>query len=129
MTTTLVRLRPPDYGKQSRRYCDVDAAHRWGLPGLKGCPGCGATWAMTGVAYPTIDLGKMPNVDRYRNVWPVPISELNELRLPICDLMWPGAFLPPGTAFGPLEGTVTGACDLIEWLNPWTLLAQGIVVD
>jgi uncharacterized double-CXXCG motif protein len=96
---------------------------KWGLPGVK-CPMCGATWSNTGLAYPAIDLSSLSNEKRYRNVWPVSLEELEELRRPIRQLAGDEIYLPPGTGFGPLIGPAKGNFGDFAWVGSWTLLIR-----
>ncbi|QDE86680.1 MULTISPECIES: double-CXXCG motif protein [Myxococcus] len=41
-----------DSAATARHTGDFNATHRWKLPGLLACPGCGATWASVGHYYP-----------------------------------------------------------------------------
>lgn len=100
----------------------VDAAHRWGLPGVA-CNACDEVWAMTGIAYPSIDLTGQPWEAEYRLGGPVAPHRFDKLAASIAR--WVGRkdlFLRPGTALGPLFGRAQGHVGEIAWLNPWTLL-------
>ncbi|WP_071899392.1 double-CXXCG motif protein [Cystobacter ferrugineus] len=35
---------------------NIDAAHKWKLPGVFECPGCRATWGDNSISYPSVDL-------------------------------------------------------------------------
>ncbi len=85
----------------------IDAANKWGLPGVK-CSGCGATWGVAGHQYPAVDLSHLPERAKFVRRWPVPDTELARLRELVRPLVPPGAKLPPGTSFGPLEGRASG---------------------
>ncbi|HZI11549.1 MAG TPA: double-CXXCG motif protein [Myxococcus sp.] len=85
----------------------IDAAHRWGLPGVK-CHACGATWGGAGHQYPGVDLSQLPESARFESHWPVSVAELEQLRELVRPLLSPNATLPPGTDFGPLTGRATG---------------------
>lgn len=102
--------------------------HKWGLPGVK-CSMCGATWGNVGLAYPSIDLSALSNEKRYRNVWPVPLEELEELRRPIRQLVGDEIYLPPGTDFGSLVGSAKGNFGDFAWVNSWTLLIRREVLQ
>jgi uncharacterized double-CXXCG motif protein len=117
----IYELRPPD---DSCYY--IEAKHRWGLPGVK-CGTCGATWGSTGVSYPTVDLSSMADAARYETQWPVSWEEFESLRRVVLPLLPPGLPMPPGTALGPLVGTIEGLVDSVVWRDPWTLLfSEGI---
>jgi len=105
----------------------INASHKWGLPGVA-CNSCGQTWGNVGIAYPSVDLTSLPFEKRYRDLRPVSLDELNELRRMVAPLLPDGAPLPPGTSFGALTGTATGTFDDVAWLNPWTMLVQSDVL-
>lgn len=85
-----------------------NAAHKWGLPGLAGCPGCGVTWASSGHQYPAVDLSNLPAQSEFLKPRPEPFDEFVRLRELVRPLAPPGARLPPGTGFGPLVGAASG---------------------
>ncbi|MBN9681400.1 MULTISPECIES: SitI6 family double-CXXCG motif immunity protein [unclassified Corallococcus] len=103
----------------------TDCAHRWGLPGLKDCPGCGATWSSWGHQYPAVDLSDLPEQGEFEEPRPEPLHELARLRELVRPLAPPGAPLPPGTSFGPLVGTATGRFASFSGLEScWILLRR-----
>ncbi|QRN97229.1 double-CXXCG motif protein [Archangium violaceum] len=84
------------------------ARHKWGgLPGLQ-CPECGATWAGSATAYPSVDLSSLPQRTAFEEARPEPFDEFVRLRELVRPLVPPGAQLLPGAEFGPLVGTATG---------------------
>ncbi|RKG66702.1 hypothetical protein D7V80_18750 [Corallococcus sp. CA054B] len=91
-----------------RRNGLVEAAHKWGLPGLKNCPGCGATWGTSAQAYPGVDLSEMPELAEFEEPRAEPFSEFVRLRELVRPLTPPNARLPPATHFGPLVGRASG---------------------
>ncbi len=107
---------------------EIDATHRWGLPGVT-CDVCGATWSNTGTCYPTADLSMLPNAERYTDLRPVSLLELEELRAVIIPLLPPGALAPPGTDLGALVGQAKGAIPDLAWQHSWTLLVRKNVFD
>jgi uncharacterized double-CXXCG motif protein len=100
----------------------IDADHTWGLPGVE-CPACSA-WGRSGVYYPSIDLSDLPNQERYRDPWPVPLAEFLKLKTSLLRRLPDLKDLPPGTTFGPLHGTAKGEFGDFAWRDPWTLLLQ-----
>jgi uncharacterized double-CXXCG motif protein len=112
-------LRPEDL---SRRTGDVNAAHRWGLPGVH-CPTCGATWSDGSDAYPSVDLSSQPERKEFEVPRPEPFAEFVRLRELVRPYVPPGVPLWPGTVFGPLVGTASGTFGSFCFQNPWTLLA------
>jgi len=105
----------------------IEAAHCWSLPGVT-CDLCAATWANTGLAYPQVDLSRLPDTDPYLDPWPVPVHRFQELRDEIIPLLPNGAIILPGTESGPFHGTFRGAPGPFVWLNPWTLLASSAAI-
>ncbi|WP_257461724.1 SitI6 family double-CXXCG motif immunity protein [Archangium lipolyticum] len=84
------------------------ARHKWGgLPGLH-CPECGATWAGSATAYPSVDLSSLPQRTAFEAARPEPFGEFVRLRELVRPFAPPGAQLLPGVEFGPLVGTATG---------------------
>ena len=82
----------------------LNAASKWGLPGLESCPTCGSQGGVLGVDYPCVDLSNLPEQElkKLSNPWPVPFEEFDRLRKLVLPLMPEGApLLEPGTGFGP----------------------------
>lgn len=104
-----------DTAATSRYNGDFNATHRWKLPGLSACPGCGATWASVGHYYPAVDLSAHPEQHAFLKARPEPFSEYMRLRELVRPLAPPRAHLPPGTRFGPLEGTARGELGALTW--------------
>jgi uncharacterized double-CXXCG motif protein len=104
---------------QGIRY-EIDAVHKWGLPGLK-CPVCGATWATTGIEYPAVDLSSLPDEEVFRDGWPVPLAEFQRRQEEVRALAPPDAMLPPGADFGPSVGRASGQFTDLCWPARWTL--------
>ena len=102
---------------------ELDAASKWGLPGVK-CPTCGSTWGTTGVEYPTVDISDEPLAAEYTRYWPVSLEELERLSGRIRPRFPEGAPLPPGTQFGTLTGTASGPFPDFVWLSSWSLLLK-----
>lgn len=101
----------------------VNAIHQWGLPGLT-CDKCGQTWTSVGLAYPSVDLSGLPEEKLYRELKPVNLKKMEELKTKIKQLVPRDAILRPGTDLGPLKGTAQGTLPDFVWINPWTLLIQ-----
>jgi len=103
--TKFYRLRGP---RDSAYTGDLDARRKWGgLPGLR-CPECGATWAGSATAYPSVDLSSFAEREAYAKARPEPFDEFVRLRERVRPLVPLGAQLLPGAEFGPLVGTSTG---------------------
>lgn len=113
-----------DKAAASNHQGDIDAAHRWKLPGLSQCPGCSATWASTGHYYPAVDLSGLPEQESFLKARPAPFSEYVRLRDLVRPFAPPDVPLPPGTRFGPLEGTARGNLGTLAWLGNSLLLLR-----
>jgi uncharacterized double-CXXCG motif protein len=85
----------------------VDAAHKWGLPGVRNCPACKATWGSM-LSYPSVDLTPVAALANFEKARAEPIEEYERLRELVRPLLPPGALLKPGTTFGPAVGTAQG---------------------
>ena len=86
----------------------VNAGHKWGLPGIKACPACKATWATTSKAYPSVDLTPVTALADFVEARAEPIEEYERLRGLVRPLLPPGAVVKPGSSFGPLVGNAQG---------------------
>lgn len=119
----LFRLYPDDarWGRQFEY--EIEASHMWGLPGIR-CSACGRTWSTTGIAYPALDLSKLPSVERYSQASPVAVEEFQKICAPILSLLAVEFVLPPGAEFGPLVGRARGRFGDFAWVNPWTMLIR-----
>ncbi|WP_338864850.1 double-CXXCG motif protein [Myxococcus stipitatus] len=107
----------------------INAAHRWGLPGLSQCPTCAAGWAAAGHYYPGVDLKGLGEDERdFRKARQEPFAEFRRLRELVRTLVPLGAEIPPGTTFGPLVGTCTGQLPDFAWSLD-VLLAHRNVLD
>lgn len=93
----------------------ADGTHKWGLPGAH-CDTCGVTWSASGHAYPCVDLSQLPEQRELLKARPEPFSEFSRLRERVRPLAPPNAWLPPGTAFGPLSGTAFGKLPTFVWI-------------
>ena len=100
---------------------DIDATHRWSIPGVK-CNVCGWTGATVGGAYPTVLLPPGVPGEPYTKAWPVEPGRLEELTKPIRSLVAQELPVGAGTEFGPLEGNGRGKFGDAAWLNYSTLL-------
>ncbi|HLM42698.1 MAG TPA: double-CXXCG motif protein [Myxococcaceae bacterium] len=86
----------------------VNAAPKWGLPGVKDCPACKATWADISKAYPSVDLTPVAALARFERPGARPIEEYERMRELVRPLLPPGAVVEPGSCFGPLVGNAQG---------------------
>ncbi|RKH43743.1 SitI6 family double-CXXCG motif immunity protein [Corallococcus llansteffanensis] len=113
----------------SRYSGDFDAAHKWGLPGLKNCPGCGVTWAGAGRQYPAVDLSLIPEHGEFEEARPEPFPEFVRLQALVRPLAPPNSELPPGTNFGPLVGTASGQFGPFTWLGHSLMIIRRDTLD
>ena len=110
-------------GDPAPRYTgDLNAGHRWGLPGVKEkCPACGSSGGVIGLAYPCVDVSNLPERDKLDEPWPVSLAEFARLRQLVRPLAPKGTPLEPGTSFGPVEGSAMGYFGQLFMQNPWSL--------
>lgn len=95
---------------------EVNAVHRWGLPGLRNCVSCGQTWSCAGIEMPSVDLSPVGEDLRDRdslkvekkNLWPVSNVEIDRLMELVRPFVPKDLELEPGASFGPLLGYATG---------------------
>ncbi|WP_163866329.1 double-CXXCG motif protein [Myxococcus eversor] len=108
----------------SSRYSgELNATHRWGLPGVEPCPLCGQSGATLGLEYPCVDLSSLPRVEleRLSDPSPVPLDELERLRQLVRPMAPLNAVLDAGTEFGPLTGTGSGSFGSFFMPASWSL--------
>ena len=102
---------------------NLNAAHRWGLPGMRPCPVCGLGRAVLGLEYPCVDLSSLPapELRKLSNPVPIPLEELERLRELVRPLAPRNAVLEPGAELGPLTGTGYGTFRPLFMQEDWTL--------
>jgi uncharacterized double-CXXCG motif protein len=105
-----------------------NAAHRWGLPGVH-CPLCDAIWSSGSDAYPSVDLSRLPEQEKYAARLEENYAEFERLREQVRPLVPSGVSLWPGTQFGPLTGTARGEFGPFFMYYPWTLLMKGEALE
>lgn len=103
---------------------ELHASHKWSLPGLDNCPGCGATWATTGLQYPCVDLSGLPGSSEYEEPRAEPLDKLARLTEQVRGVTPPGTLLMPGATFGPMTGWARGTFGQLYMQNPWTLCVR-----
>ncbi|WNG32733.1 hypothetical protein F0U61_03240 [Archangium violaceum] len=105
---------------------NLNAAHKWGLPGSEPCPICGLHGGGTAAQYPCVDLSHLPAEEQKKlsDPWPVPYEEFVRLRELVRPWAPPGAVLKTGTKFGPLTGTASGHFGQLFMQNPWSLYVR-----
>jgi uncharacterized double-CXXCG motif protein len=86
----------------------ADAAHKWGLPGVRRCPACKSTWGDISKAYPSVDLSSVLTKANFEEARAEPIEEYERMCEVVRPLLPSGALLEPGTALGPLVGDAEG---------------------
>jgi uncharacterized double-CXXCG motif protein len=109
--------------ERSRCSGGYDEGHKWNLPGIH-CPVCDATWAATGITFPSVDLSHLPEREKYVPRVEEDYSEFERLREQVRPLVPPGVQLKPGTQFGPMDGAARGEFGPLCLYNPWNLLLQ-----
>ncbi|WP_257459398.1 SitI6 family double-CXXCG motif immunity protein [Archangium lipolyticum] len=102
---------------------EVDAAHRWKLPGIM-CSTCKATWSDGSKAYPSVDLTPVASLADFEKARAEPVDEYDRLCELIRPLLTAGAVLAPGGTFGPLVGRAQGRFGSLVSPYPWWLLVQ-----
>lgn len=102
---------------------NVDAAHKWGLPGVH-CPTCGLIWSGGSEAYPAVDLSVLPEKKLFEKARPEPFEEFARLRELVRPLVPMGMPLKPGSGFGPLVGPASGTFGQLFMQNGWTLMVR-----
>lgn len=108
---------------------NLNASHKWGLPGVQRCPACGASGGVVGLQYPCVDLSALPERQKFDKPWPVPFEEFARLRELVRPIAPSWAVLEPGAKFGPLEGTGAGSFGQLFMQNPWSLYARRGVIE
>jgi uncharacterized double-CXXCG motif protein len=108
---------------------DIDAAHKWKLPGVFECPGCGATWGDNSIAYPSVDLTPIATKADFEEARAEPLEEYERLCGLVRPCLPPGAMLEPGTALGPLVGKAQGRFGPLVSPYPWWLLVERTALE
>ncbi|OJT18887.1 hypothetical protein BO221_38575 [Archangium sp. Cb G35] len=107
----------------------INGTHKWGLPGILGCPGCKASWSASAKSYPSVDLTPVSSLADFEEPRAEPIEEYERLRELVRPLLPPGALVEPGTELGPLMGKAQGRFGPLVTLNPWVLLMQSEALE
>jgi uncharacterized double-CXXCG motif protein len=102
----------------------IEGKHKWGLPGVRNCPACKASWGSDIRAYPSVDLTPVAALADFEEPRAESIEEYERL----CELVRPflpqGALLQPGAALGPLVGRAQGRFGALVAPSSWSLLMQ-----
>jgi uncharacterized double-CXXCG motif protein len=108
----------------------IDGVSRWCIPSIE-CALCGGYGGL-GEAYPTVDLGSLPEralLEEPRSLQAVSLEEYRRL----CELLRPrvpaGAPLEPGTQLGPVTGKASGRFGDFYFQAPWTLWSSRDAVE
>ncbi|NVJ21156.1 MULTISPECIES: double-CXXCG motif protein [Myxococcus] len=104
----------------------LDAAHTWGLPGIR-CHACGAAWSAVAHDFPSLDLSQLPANREFLKPRAEPFPEFVRLRELVRPLVPSHVELPPGTSFGPLKGSAVGEFGPMAWLGPRLLLRPDVL--
>ncbi|PTL85070.1 double-CXXCG motif protein [Vitiosangium sp. GDMCC 1.1324] len=107
----------------------IDAAHKWGLPGLLNCPACKTTWSGGAKVYPAVDLTPVAALADFEEARPEPIEEYERMCELVRPLLPPGAVLEPGAGFGPLVGKAQGRFGPFVLTVSWWPLVQREVLE
>jgi uncharacterized double-CXXCG motif protein len=102
----------------------IEGTHKWGLPGIRNCPACKATWGTDTKAYPSVDLASVATLADFEEPRAESIEEYERLCALVRPLLPPGALLQPGAAFGPLVGRAQGRFAPLVAPSSWALLVQ-----
>jgi uncharacterized double-CXXCG motif protein len=102
----------------------TDAVHKWLLPGIINCPGCGLTWGGGTKTYPSVDLTPVLSLGDFEEARAEPFEEYERLCELVRPLLPPGAVLEPGAGLGPLVGNARGRFGPLYSPDPWWLLVQ-----
>lgn len=109
----------------SPRYTgNLNASHKWALPGVDRCPVCDLQpEGGTSAQYPCVDLSGLPPEDQEKllDAWPVPREEFIRRRELVRPLAPAYAVLESGAEFGPLQGSGLGYFGQLVMQNPWSL--------
>lgn len=107
----------------------IDAAHKWGLPGVI-CPICNSTWGAVALEYPSVNLADFPDEKLYREARPEPLNEFLRLRQKIADAFPQLPVLKPGASFGPSVGKAAGGrLDGFVWRAWWTICLEASALE
>lgn len=102
----------------------ISAIHKWMLPGIIKCPGCGLTWGGGSKTYPSVDLTPVISLADFVEARAEPIAEYERMCELVRPLLPPGAILEPGAGLGPLVGRAQGRFGQLVSPDPWWLLVQ-----
>jgi uncharacterized double-CXXCG motif protein len=102
----------------------ADGVHKWGLPGIRNCPVCKATWSGGSKTYPSVDLTPVLSLGDFEEARAEPIEEYERLCELVRPLLPPGAVLQPGAELGPIVSNARGRFGPLVSLEPWLLLVQ-----
>ena len=102
----------------------IEGTHKWGLPGVRNCPACKATWGSDIRAYPSVDLTPVAALANFEDPRSESIEEYERRCELVRPLLPPGALLQPGSALGPLVGRAQGRFGALMAPSSWSLLMQ-----
>ena len=108
---------------------DINAAHKWKLPGVFDCPACHATGGDNARAYPSVDLTSIATQADFEEARAAPIAEYERLRDMVRPFLPPGSLLEPGVALGPLVGKAQGQFGSIASPSPHWLLMRRAALE
>jgi uncharacterized double-CXXCG motif protein len=107
-------------------YGYIDGNHSdGGLPGVF-CHGCNCSWAAYGLPYPTVDITSISGHEELFKPTNVTVPHFEYVRQKVRHMLPPGAYLPPGTSFGPVSGKVHGKLAAFAWTEGGMLINAGL---
>ena len=106
----------------------INASRECCIPGLI-CKNCNSTWAKTGIIYPTMNWSQFSLIMNSIKPDPISIDVYKSLINKIIKILEKEIVMFPGTQFGPLIGKAKGEMGDFTWLNPWTPLVKGSVLN
>ena len=103
----------------------------WSLPGVI-CDACSATWATTGLEFPSVDLSMLLECEELVEPRVVPFSEYEQLAGSVSRHLDNRKRYRPGSGFGRLSGTVFGELTdflILNVVNLVVSLSAGNILD
>lgn len=117
----------PSWEKYSRVPYNLNAANKWGLPGIK-CDKCCSTWSVTGLEYPDIQLEIFKKEKEFSKPCVVSNARYNELLEMVKKELGKDLLIMPGTDFGPSKGILRGKPFDFLLSVRWTIVVRESVL-
>lgn len=122
------RISPDDQNWGINHSYIINAFREYYVPAVS-CSECNATWATTGVIYPTVDYDNIKSLAVLLKPMPVSLETYKEIYHRLLMSIGTGRLIMPGTELGPLSGTAKGEMGDFSWVNPWTPLIRESVLS